>query len=97
MTKVQIWKHGRRYGVTAQGHAPTSEGCAAVSVLMTTIAGYVLNARCDVEVLRLDSGDAAVAWHGGRDARAAFDMAVIGFEQFEQSYPDMVQVKVDEG
>ena len=63
---------------------------------MTTLAGYLSNIRCKVDVLHLESGDAALAWRGrSREARAAWDFACIGFEQFEQSYPDEVQVRYE--
>lgn len=81
------------YSVKASGHATGStEVCAAVSVLMTTLAGYVKNFASPIDI-RLASADSAVIFTGGEDAKAAYNMAKIGFLQLENSYGSYIRVK----
>ena len=72
------------------------QGCAYLSGILYSLAGYLVNAAeegfVQVEELRLDSGDALVRFRGDSRGQAAFDMAVIGLKQLEKSCPELVKV-----
>lgn len=89
MTKVFLERDGNRFTVSCKGHAKSEAGCAAVSILCYTLAGYLRNIECEIEEARLEDGDARICWHGdGEKARAAYDITAIGFMQLSLSYPE---------
>ena len=95
MTTVYLEADGNRYSCVAKGHATGDERvCAAISTLMYTAAGYLVNAPSE-EVLeqRLDPGDAALEWRGNR---TCWDVLKIGFLQLAHSYPRLVKCEVRE-
>lgn len=95
MTNVYCEQNKNRYLILADGHAVGSpEVCAAVSGLIYALVGYCLNAS-GVQVLEnsLAPGHALLRWQGGREAKAAFELCVIGFLQIEAAHSDSISVK----
>lgn len=91
MTKVYLEADGSRHIVSAKGHAAGSpEACAALSCLLTALAGYLQNARAEVTACRLDSGDAYLEFHG---EDAAFYVTAVGLMQLAQAVPEAVQIE----
>ena len=74
----------------------STKGCAYLSGILYSLAGYLINAAEEgfvrVEELRLESGDALVRFQGDSRGQAVFDMAVIGLKQLEKSCPEQVKV-----
>ncbi len=94
MTRVSIEHDGDRYRLSARGHAAGSvEGCAFISGILYSLAGYLAN---EEEILldkrRMEPGDVELRFRGGTRAEAAYEMAVIGLKQLERSFPDVIQV-----
>lgn len=83
------------YLICADGHASGSpEVCAAVSGLMYALSGYFLNtSRIQAFENILLSGHARLRWQGGAEAKAVFDLCVIGFLQIEAAHPACISVK----
>lgn len=83
------------YLICADGHATGSqEACAAVSGLMYALSGYFLNtSRIQALENSLLSGHARLRWQGGAEAKAIFDLCVIGFLQIEAAHPAYISVK----
>ena len=93
MTTVTLSQSGHTYKVKAAGHAAGSpEVCAAVSALMTTLAGYAENCAVRLEV-RLEPGDSEVIFSGGREAAGVYEAMCIGFMQLAASYGDFLQIR----
>ena len=93
MTKVTFARYGDAFMVEARGHATGSkEVCAAVSVLMTTLAGYAANRATPLEI-RLAPGDSIVQFFGGKEAEAVYDAMRIGFMQLAASYGKFLRIE----
>ncbi len=90
MTHIYMEADGNRHIVSAKGHAGSPAACAAVSCLLTALAGYLRNAGAEVTACRLESGDAYLEFLG---ADEAFHMTVIGLLQLAQAAPDAVQAE----
>lgn len=100
MTRVYCEKGGRRYTVTALGHADGSpEVCAAISGILYALLGYVKNAQDESMIVysdRISSGDVAIDFRGGENAEAVYDMTLIGLLQIEKSHPEYIKVERQE-
>ena len=96
MTCVTLDKSNGRYLVEAVGHAEGSvQACAAVSVLMYSLLGYLSNAEgVDVEDWHAADGFFSIEFSGGEAARIMYDYGVIAFLQLEKSYGEYVAVKI---
>lgn len=79
------------------GRLVPTQSCAYISGILYSLAGYLRNAAewglVRLEKLRLESGDAELRFQGGGEARAAFQMAVIGLRQLEKTREDLIQVR----
>lgn len=96
MTDVTATYRKDRYTLAIHGHAEGSpKSCNAVSAIIYALAGWLDNRPELRDELRLGKGDVLIAFHGGKDARAAMDMAVIGLGQIaEQGGREFVKVSV---
>ena len=96
MTSVTLDKTPDRYTIEAVGHAERSvQACAAVSVLMYSILGYLSNAE-GVDIKDWDTADGffSLEWSGGGAAHVMYDFGKIAFLQLEKSYGEYVAVKI---
>ena len=100
MTRVRLESvaSAGRFSVDAQGHATGSVAlCAAVSCLLQTLEGRILNEEAvDPLEVRLDAADAKLVWSGGAEAATAFDLAVVGFRRLAATDPARIAVTVEE-
>lgn len=96
MTSVTLDKSKGTYVIEAVGHAEGSvQACAAVSVLMYSLLGYLSNAEgVDVEDWNTADGFFSVEWSGGEAARIMYEFGKIAFLQLEGSYGEFVAVKI---
>ena len=96
MTSVTLDKTADRYVIEAVGHAEGSvQACAAVSVLMYSLLGYLANAEgVEVEDWNTADGFFSVEWSGGEAARIMYEFGKIAFLQLEGSYGEYVAVKI---
>ena len=96
MTSVTLDKSKGTYVIEAVGHAEGSvQACAAVSVLMYSLLGYLSNAEgVDVEDWNTADGFFSVEWSGGEAARIMYEFGKIAFLQREGSYGEFVAVKI---
>ena len=95
MTTVSFCRNSDTYTVKCQGHATGSENiCAAVSSIVYTLAGYLLNSE-NIKVLtnKTESGNAEFIFSGGAEAAYCYKMAVIGLSQLAKSFPNFVKIK----
>ena len=94
MTLVSLKSNGTKYSVKANQHTDPRV-CAGISALLFTIAGYVSNQpSIKVKEITLEPGDSYLEWDGGCFARAAYEMAQIGFMQLEAGYPEDMKVNI---
>ena len=95
MTCVILDKSNGRYVVEAVGHAEGSvQACAAVSVLMYSLVGYLSNAEgAEIEEWNAADGFFFIEFSGGEAARIMYEYSVIAFLQLEKSYGEFVAVK----
>ncbi len=95
MTRILLTQNGDAYTVRADGHATGSvQVCAAVSTLLYTLAGYLLD-NPDITVLEqnLNSGKACICFQGGGEVgEAVFNLITVGFLQLEKAEADFLQV-----
>lgn len=96
MTSVALNKAKGKYTVEAVGHAEGSvQACAAVSVLMYSLLGYLSNADgVEVEEWNAADGFFFIEFSGGEVARTMYEFGLIAFLQLEKSYGEFVAVKV---
>lgn len=96
MTSVTLDKSNGKYVIEAVGHAEGSvQACAAVSVLMYSILGYLSNVE-GVDIKDWDTADGffSLEWSGGGAAHVMYDFGKIAFLQLEKSYGEYVAVKI---
>lgn len=96
MTRIYLEQDGNRFSVSCKDHAETEAGCAAISAICCTLAGYLHNTECRIEQEQLDSGNVLLVFTGGEAVQAAFDMACVGFLQLQKDYPGEASVTVSE-
>ena len=84
-----------------KGHAGYSEQgndivCAGVSAITYTLLGFLNNHKDDIWYLRAhtESGDAAITCVGNDKIDTAFEMAIIGYAQIANQYPDNVNIHI---
>jgi len=96
MVGITFYAQDGEYQISAEGHATGSpECCAAVSCMLTALAGWISNNREHVKSSRpprieLNSGNATILFLGDKYADAAFRLTVIGLVQLAKSYPQYV-------
>jgi uncharacterized protein YsxB (DUF464 family) len=96
MTSVTLSKTPDRYAIEAVGHAEGSvQACAAVSVLMYSILGYLSNVE-SVDIDEWDTADGffSLKWSGDGVAHVMYEFGKIAFLQLEKSYGEYVAVKI---
>lgn len=95
MTHVTLNESNGRYSVEAIGHAEGSvQACAAVSVLMYSLLGYLSNADgVEIEAADIADGFFSVEFSGGDTARIMYNFCTVAFLQLEGSYGEYVAVK----
>lgn len=95
MTSVALNKAKGKYTVEAVGHAEGSvQACAAVSVLMYSLLGYLSNVDgVEVEEWNAADGFFFIEFSGGEAARMMYEYSIIAFLQLEKSYGEFVAVK----
>lgn len=82
-------KEGGRVGISAVGHAGNTDVCNAISTLLQSLAGYIINTTEDCSVV-LNSGEAYIGYplKGNRDITRFME---ISFMQLEKNFPDYVK------
>lgn len=98
MTKVFAKEHGGHFYISATGHATGSvEVCAAISGLLYALCGYLQNSENVSDVsFKLCDADASVSFYGEAEARAVYEMTLIGLLQIEQTNKEYISVVVEE-
>lgn len=97
MSHIKIIRKGKNYELEAKDHATGSEKvCAAVSFMVQSIYGYLLNSS-DVYVslneIKPAEAYAHFKWYGDSAARAVFELALIGFLSLELSGKQYIKVE----
>lgn len=99
MITVDYKSDGITHNVEMKGHACYSDKgddivCAAVSGILYALLGWLENNPEDVNAIDMDikSGNAYIFCSGGEKTSAAFQMAIIGWEQIANEYPDHVVI-----
>lgn len=85
------------HALTVTGHACYNPGndivCAGVSAITFALLGWLLNSGADYSA-HYESGECAIRCRRTRDTDTAFDLAVIGFAQIAECYPDNVTIEI---
>ena len=94
MTKVFAKQRGNCFTLILYGHATGSEKvCAAISSIVYALAGYLKNIEVEKgekpPVIQLKSGFSSFRF-SGKEAKSAYDMAVIGLMQLANQYPKYI-------
>ena len=91
MTDVYLEQNGKRYLVSAKGHATGSiETCAAISTLMYSLAGWLHNSNAVTYTERLEPGDSCLSYSDSDDT--IFKFITIAFLQLEKSNTEHLDV-----
>lgn len=101
MITVRYERAGCHHRLTVEGHAGYSKQgndivCAAVSSISWTLIGYLVEEEPEYTAADTDRGYMEVTCTGGEKAANAFDMAVLGYRQIAQKYPQCVEVQIAE-
>ena len=95
MTRVKL-HFGAEYAVEAEGHATGSpQLCAAVSCLLYTLAGWLnTTKREQITEMKLEDGNARLAWSGGAGSETAMELMLIGFLSLRETEPERISVEI---
>lgn len=94
MTTIKYGSYCGCYSIHAEGHASGSkEVCAAISGILYALSGYLINAETDVKQNELSEADAHIVFYGGLEAKAVYEMTVIGLMQIAKSYPQYARTE----
>lgn len=95
MTRVEL-HFGAEYSVSADGHATGSpQLCAAVSCLLYTLAGWLnTTKREQTTEMKLEDGNARLAWSGGAGSETVMELMLIGFLQLQKTEPERISVEI---
>lgn len=82
------------------GHAAYNTGndivCAGVSAITYTLAGWLMN--CDRKLrpfFNMDSGESMMSCRRADKSDTAFEMAMIGYAQIANEYPNNVKIHIN--
>lgn len=97
MTTVTLSTDGCKYGVKCEGHAETPEVCAAVSVLVQALQGWLHSAGAKISKERFEPGNCELAFSGDGltgmyECDAVHEMVSIGFLRLQATVPEQVKV-----
>lgn len=94
MTRARAEKGGGKFLLRCDGHAKTSAACNYITGIMYAFAGYAKNKAVEIGALEIDAlaPRFVVECRGGGDVEAAFDAAVIGLLQLQQTDPEEITV-----
>ncbi len=96
MTRISFYEKNGHFGVKASGHASGNPSvCAAISGIMYALAGYLQNAECAMQRVKLNAADAEIEFSGGEAEAAVYLMTVIGLMQIAKSYPEYAEIEKD--
>lgn len=95
MTKIKATVKDDHFHFSFIDHAGDSRVCTAISTLICTLSGALLN---DPEAVRVDKqigyGDTTISWIAkGERAREDAYFTLIGLLQLEAEYPESVKVE----
>lgn len=92
MTEIQATVNNNHYRLQVSNHADDSRVCAAVSALVQTLEGALINHDSAVcHYSKLEPGDASIEFIA-QDEYPAEDMRciLIGLMQLQKTYPDKI-------
>lgn len=95
MIRINYCRTGDRHRLAVEGHAGQAEHgkdivCAGVSAVSFALLAYLAQCEADIESLTGASGSISVDCTGGEKVEAAFDMAMAGYLQISECYPQYV-------
>ena len=100
MIQIFVRSQGDEHLLEMTGHAEHNPGndvvCAGASAIAYTLLGYLHNAGEHLEELgnvRVESGDLLVRCRGDEFVAETYKMALIGFLQLAERYPEYVSVR----
>lgn len=97
MTSVEITREGKRWIITAKGHADDIEACNYITGVLYSLAGFAANeeerGRAKLLHLEMSPGDVTIDARGGVRLAAAYEMACIGLLQLQEARPRAISVK----
>lgn len=103
MIEIRYIKTNAMHCLSIKGHADYANHgddivCAGVSAVTYTLAGWLINRVDETErYMKLDSGNGTIMCYALDKADTAFDMAMIGFTQIANTYPNHVSVHISAG
>lgn len=87
------------HDLVIKGHAEYNNGndivCAGVSAITYTLAGYLLNKRDAGASVELESGQGSLQCLRTPHTDIAIEMAMIGFCQIANTYPNNVSIHIN--
>lgn len=95
MIRVEVAAVRDGLQMTVKDHATGSPlVCAGASAIVWALAGWLKNHPPAQAVLNLRAGDAFLQCTRTAETQAAFELATVGLEQLEKTYPELVKVEV---
>lgn len=100
MIRVRYERDGNNHSLTMDGHAEYAEHgvdivCAGASAIVCALLGWLENNSEDMSFCDCDahSGSLSIQCEGGERTEAAFDLAIIGLLQIEDTYSDHIDIQ----
>lgn len=99
MIQISYRRAGDRHQLTVEGHAGQDRRgrdivCAGVSALSFALLGYLAECGAEIEEMSGGSGSIAVSCTGDERAAAAFGVAMTGYAQIAERYPQYVEIHI---
>lgn len=95
MIQVQVAAVQDGLQLTAKDHATGAPlVCAGASAIVWALAGWLKNHPPAQAVMLLRAGDAFLQCARTEETQVAFELATLGLEQLEKTYPELVHVEV---
>lgn len=100
MTTVNYFRNGKSHRLSVVGHAGYAEHgkdivCSAVSALGFSLLGFLMKCGEAKDLSHLvEDGRMIFSCEGGDRVDAAFEMAVTGYQQLSENYPQYVELYI---
>lgn len=99
MIRINYFRAGDEHKLAVTGHAGYAEHgrdiiCAGVSAISFALLDYLQHTGCEIKEASAADGEMRLICKGGEGVRAAYEMAVGGYRQIAENYPQYVEIYI---
>ena len=99
MIRINYFRAGDEHKLAVMGHAGYAEHgrdiiCAGVSAISFALLDYLQHSECEIKEASVADGEMRLICKGEDVVRSAYEMAVGGYRQIAESYPQYVEIYI---